>query len=129
MKLRWGRLLAGAVVAELIPILVLLVLVALRGPSDQAQAQAYAARLGRWVGPITGAVMCFLLGGWVARSERPLALRYGMLLGALTAAIDLGILAASGAAFEWLFAVSNAGRVLAGTLGGALTARSSQAAH
>ncbi|MBK8006480.1 MAG: hypothetical protein IPK12_22020 [Gemmatimonadetes bacterium] len=129
MRLRWGRLLAGAVVAELVPLLLLVALVALFGPSDEAQAQAYAARLGRWVGPIAGAVMCFVLVSWVARSDRPLALWYGVILGALTAAIDLGLLAASGVAFEWLFAVSNAGRVLAGALGGAVVTRPAQVAH
>ena len=124
MKLHWGRLLTGAFVAELIPILVLVALVAMFGPSEQTQAEAYAARLGRWVGPLAGTVMCFVAAWWVARSERPLALRYGVTLGALTSVIDLGIIAASGEAFEWLFVASNAGRIFAGALGGVVAGRS-----
>ncbi len=124
MRLRWKRLFTGAIVAELVPILVLVALVAGFGPSEQALAEDYAARLGRWVGPVAGAVTCFVVGWWVARPDHSLGLQHGLALGALTAAIDLTLIVLSGAAFEWLFAASNAGRVLAGMLGGAAGARS-----
>ena len=52
MQLRWGRLLLGLVIAELVPTLILVALVAAYGPSTEAEAQAYATRLGRWVGPV-----------------------------------------------------------------------------
>jgi len=127
MKLRWGRVLAGSVIAEVVPIALLVALVAILGPSEQTQAEAYAVRLGRWVGPIAGTVTCFAAAWWAVRPGRSLGLQHGFALGALTAAIDLTLIVASGAPFEWLFAASNAGRVLAGALGGVLGARSNPA--
>jgi hypothetical protein len=123
MGLRWGRLVQGAVAAELIPILLLITLVAVFGPPDQAQAQAYAARLGQWVGPLAGALMCFLAAWWVTASPRAADIRHGLVLGTFAALLDVTLLVASGSAFQWLFVFSNLGRVLAGALGGAVGAR------
>jgi hypothetical protein len=128
MGLRWGRLLAGVAVAEIVPIVLLVALVAIFGPQTQAEAEVYAARIGRWVGPVGGAGMCLLAAWWVARPLGHLGLRHGLALGVLAAGLDMAILVASGAPFEWLFAASNAGWVLAGGLGGFLGSRPSQAA-
>lgn len=122
MKLRWGRVVTGAIIAELVPIVLLVALVALFGPPDQAEAQAYAACLGHWIGPIAGAVMCFTAAWWLTRRSQSFGLQHGLALGVLSALIDVSLLVASDAPFEWLFAVSNVGRVLAGTLGGVVGA-------
>jgi hypothetical protein len=106
-----------------VPVLLLFALVALFGLHDQTEAQAYAAHLGRWVGPIGGAIMTFLAALWVARGAPPFELRHGIVLGVFAALLDVGLLLASGAAFEWIFAASNTGRVVAGTLGGAVAGR------
>jgi hypothetical protein len=50
-----------------------------------------------------------------------------LLFGCLAGSVDVGILARTNTPFEWLFAISNLGRVLAGALGGFLAARSSWA--
>ncbi len=123
MPLRWGRLIAAVLAAEVIPILILVLAVALFGPRDATQASAYAARLGRWIGPVAGALAVFVLAWWAARPTARSAVVHGLLVGCLAAALDLGILVASGTAFEWLFAVSNAGRVLAGVAGGLVATR------
>lgn len=123
MSLRWGRIAAGALVAESIPILALVVLVAVAGLPDQASAEAYANHLGRWVGPVAGALATFAAAWWVARPVPGAGLRHGLLLGALTAALDGALLVAGETPFEWLFVLSNLSRIGAGALGGCLRAR------
>lgn len=123
MHLRFGRILILAVAAEALAILSLVALVATLGPTDPEAAQQYAARLGRWVGPIAGFVFC-VLGGWLAaRGAAARLVLHGLTLGAMVAAIDVLLLLASGSAFEWLFVASNAGRLVAGSIGGFLAGR------
>ncbi len=113
-----GRVVLAAIVAEAVPIVLLILLVAVLGPREPAGAEKYAARLGQWVGPIGGAVMCFIAARWVARKAERLRVTHGALVGAGAALLDIALLVGSGAAFEWLFVVSNAGRVIAGAGGG-----------
>lgn len=114
----WGRVILAVIAAEAVPILLLILLVAAWGPTDQAGAQEFAARLGQWVGPVGGGVMCFLAALWVARKPEQRRVLHGGMVGVGAAMLDVGLLAAGGAAFAWLFVASNAGRVLAGILGG-----------
>jgi hypothetical protein len=51
---------------------------------------------------------------------------YSSVVGLLAAFIDVAILISSGATFQWLFAASNFGRLLAGTLGTFIASRRSQ---
>ncbi len=152
---RWLRILIAAVLAEAIPILLLVALVAVFGPKEQTAAQAYAEHLGQWVGPLGGALMCFLAAWWVnlwrthtcvpcwqscqhyvpAKTERRDESRrgrhecprhhvlHGFIVGVLAALLDIAILIATGAAFQWLFVASNLGRILAGLLGGWMASR------
>jgi hypothetical protein len=85
MSLRWVRLALGALLAELVPIMILVGLVAALGPTDLNEAQTFAGTLGRWVGPIGGGVATFLVAFWVARSQPSQPLRHGLALGVLTA--------------------------------------------
>ncbi len=118
MRWKWGRIAVAAVTAEVLPILALFGLVALLGPGEPAAAEQYAARLGRWVGPIGGGVAVFLGAVWVGRGLPAGQVAHGVAVGAATAAIDGALLAASGTGFEWLFVASQGGRVAAGALGG-----------
>lgn len=115
-----------AVAIESVAVLTLVLTVALLGPADPVEAQAWAERLGYWVGPIAGFTLCFG-GGWLAAHglEEGHVLR-GLLLGAMVAMIDVAILVASGAAFQLIFAISNTGRLVAGALGGLLARRSGE---
>ena len=64
MSIRIGRILVLAVVIEALAILALVLMVAAPlGPSDPDAAQAYAERLGTWVGPIAGFVLCLGVDG------------------------------------------------------------------
>ena len=119
------RLLGLAVLLEAAAVVVLVLIVAVFGPSDAEGSQAFAQRLGDWVGPIAGFVLCFG-GGWlVSRRLTTGQVARGLLLGSLVAAIDVSILIASGSAFRLLFVLSNLGRLVAGALGGFM-ARSHQ---
>jgi membrane glycosyltransferase len=118
MGIRWGRIILAAVVAEVAAIAALIAFVALCGPRDAAAAKEFAERHGVWVGPIGGAVMCFLGGLLVARSVATNRILHGFLVGAATAVIDVALLIAAGAPFQLLFVASNVGRVMAGGLGG-----------
>lgn len=118
MALRWGRIAGAGLVAEIVPIVLLVLVVAVFGPGEEAAAQAFAERQGRWVGPLGGAAACAAAGWWAARGSAR-GLPTGVAVGGIAAALDLALIVGSGAPFEWLFAASNAGRVLAGALGGA----------
>ena len=118
MRFRFGRVLIAAVIAEALPIILLIVLVALLGPGEQTAARAYAERLGQWVGPVAGSLFCFLAAWWVTRALNARQVLHGSIVGLLSALIDVALLIASGAVFHWVFAASNFGRLLAGMLGG-----------
>lgn len=118
MSIRFGLIAATAVGVELLAIVVLVLLIAILGPSDPAAAQAYAEELGYWVGPIAGAVLC-LGGGWFVAKKAPSHhLWNGAALGVCVAAIDVGLLIVSGAEFAGIFVLSNIGKVIAASVGG-----------
>ncbi len=129
MTIRWLRILGAAIVAEIIPIVLLVALVAIFGPSDAGEAQEYASRLGSWVGPLGGALATFLLALWVARPLVDSHVLHGALLGFLVALLDAGLLIAGSTGFQWLFVISGVGRIVAGTLGGYLAHHRSITTH
>lgn len=118
MQVRWIRILIGAAAAEAAAVLVLVILVAIFGPEDPNGVQAYAERLGRFVGPFAGALFGVIGGYLVARGEKQNCLLQGVLFGLLFAVIDVALLIAGNASFAWLFVISNAGRIIGGSGGG-----------
>lgn len=125
MRLRWHRIVPAAVGAEVVPIVLLVALVAALGPGERVADQQYAEQLGRWVGPVGGALAVLLLSTWVSRDLPRDRVAHGVAVGGMTAIIDAAILVASDVAFQPLFVVSQCGRLLAGWLGGILAARGS----
>jgi hypothetical protein len=126
MQVRIGRTLLLAIAVEVLTVLVLVLLVAVLGPSDADAAREFAARLGRWVGPTAGFLLC-LLGGWAAaRIAGSRHVLHGLALGGTVAVLDVSILVGSGEPFEALFVLSNVGRVIAGSIGGYLAGRSNR---
>src|SRR6185295_361887 len=126
MRMRWSSIVLAGVLAEVAAILALVLIVALIGPADAAAAQAYAERLGQWVGPIGGAAASLVAACLVARGAAGVELATGTAVGIVAASVDVAILAASRTPFQPLFIVSNAGRILAGGIGGWLAARGRQ---
>lgn len=112
-----------AVAIEAAAVLILILSVALLGPSEPEAARAYAESLGYWLGPTAGFVLC-LGGGWlVGRPLRGGQVTRGALLGTIVATIDVAILVGGGAAFQPILVASNLGRIVAGALGGLASSR------
>jgi hypothetical protein len=118
MAIRWGRLLAGTAIAEIVPIATLIVLVGVMGPANPAEAQEFATMLGRWVAPLGGAAMAIAMTLWVTKPLSDGHVLHGALLGTLLAVLDVTILVASGQSFDPVFVWSNVGKIAAGVVGG-----------
>ncbi len=118
MSLQWGRIVLAAVAVEIAAIALLVAIVAAFGPSEPEAASAFAEWLGQWLGPLAGAVGCFIGGWWAARGLSTRQIAQGLMVGAVAAALDVGLLMAAGAGFRILFVASNLARVFAGALGG-----------
>jgi hypothetical protein len=122
--IRIGRIALATIAGELTPILMLVVVVLIyetRGVDPQTR-QAFAERVGMWLGPIVGAISTFGFGFWAARgTDRPLL--HGTLVGIAVALLDAVLTMATGAKFIPLFAASWTGRLLAGVAAGLLAAR------
>jgi hypothetical protein len=122
--IRIGRIALATIAGELTPIvlLVLVVLVYETGGVDAQTRQAFANRVGTWLGPIAGAIATFGFGFLAARgTDRPLL--HGTLIGVAVALLDAAICFGSGLKFIPLFAASWTGRILAGVAAGLLAAR------
>ncbi len=120
MSNRWARAVIAIFLAEAAPILALIIAVAVFGPHDAAGDQAFAERMGAFIGPIGGALFTFLAAFWATRILPSGKIAAGAAIGAGVVAIDALILVAGGVGFIWLFALSWAGRLIAGTAGGLL---------
>jgi hypothetical protein len=118
MRLPIARIIVLAIAVEALAIAILGALVAIFGPYDYDAVFAYAEHLGQFEGPISAAVLCFAAAWWLAKRARPREILSGFLVGVVCSAVDLALLVPLGGKFSWLIAVSNAGRLVAGTLGG-----------
>ena len=122
--IRSGRIALATIAGELTPILLLVVVVLIyetRGVDPQTR-QAFAERVGMWLGPIAGAIATFGFSFLAARGTgRPLL--HGTLVGVAVALLDAVLTLATGAKFIPLFAASWAGRVVVGVAAGLLAAR------
>jgi hypothetical protein len=116
--------------AELAPILVLVLAMFVVGTVQGGQpSQATASAWGSWIGPTFGALFTGFFAYRLARgSNRPGV--FGLAFGVSVAMLDLGLtlLAAKGAPFQLLFAVSALSRLAAGALGGWMAERRKLAA-
>ena len=123
-RIRIGRIALATIASELTPILVLVVVVLIYETSgvDPQTRQAFAERVGLWLGPIVGAIATFGFGFWAARrTDRPQL--HGAIIGVAVAVLDAVLIFASGSNFIPVFAASWAGKILAGVLAGFLAAR------
>jgi hypothetical protein len=80
-------------------------------------------QLALWTAPTAGFVFCLLGGWWVARRASAGHELNGLVLGIAVAAVDLGLLIASGAPFGLLMVTAPAGRLAGGWCGGLLAKR------
>jgi len=112
------RIVIAAIAAELLGVLALAALVAVFGPPGFAAAQPFAERLGAWVGPISGFVLCVAGGYWVARVAASRHIGSGVAMGAAAVVLDVAVAVALGAGVEILLVISNVGRLAGGAIGG-----------
>jgi hypothetical protein len=122
--IRIGRIALATIAGELTPILLLVIVVLVYETSgvDAQTRQAFAERVGMWLGPIAGAISTFAFGFLAARgTERPLL--NGTLVGVAVAVLDAILIFAPGYKFIPLFAFAWSGKILAGVMAGLLAAR------
>ena len=124
-KFRWMRVLVAIVVAELLPILLLVAIVMVYAfVSDQTQPDSmtpdeFAPIAGNWVGPIGGFIATMCLSWWAARVVPKRAISHAFAVGMGTAMFDFSLaMLIGGGEISPLLAFSNGGRILAGFLGG-----------
>ena len=127
-RIHFIRVLVAILASEALPILALVIVVLIFGvwrSPDSVTPEEFAPMAGNWVGPIGGFLMTLVFARWAARhaSERPFS--HGIAVGIGTALLDvgLGIALAGTGVTQVIFVLSNAGRILAGILGGWLGAR------
>lgn len=127
-KFRWWTVVTACVLAEIIPVLVLIFVVMLYSmvrKDDSLSPEEFAPMAGNWVGPIAGFFVTGLMGFWAGRRAVFKPLQHGMAVGIGTALLDLMI--ATGLTGELmlsgLLVASNTGRIVAGTLGGFLAGK------
>ena len=92
----WVRTIVAVIIAEALPIVALVGLVAAMSSGDAAADKEIAASMGLWVGPIGGAIATFLLAWWALRPLRTRRVAYGALIGFLVATLDAGVIFAAG---------------------------------
>jgi hypothetical protein len=112
------RLILAVIAAEVVPLFLLFATVAAFGPPELEEAKHFAAVMGRWVGPIAGAMCAYLAAYGIGRVAPERALSDGVIVGLCLATLDVVLLVAGNASFEWLYVISNAGKIIAATLGG-----------
>jgi len=122
------RTVLAVVLAEMLPILLLVAIVFVYGVIRQRESlspQEFAPLAGAWVGPIGGFLATLLFAWWAARRAPKRRVMQGAIVGVGTALLDLGlaILLGGRSAIQLLVVISNCGRILAGVLGGWLAAR------
>jgi len=64
-----------------------------------------------------------IIGGIIARPLTSRSKTNGVAVGVFLAVLDIALLVASHAPFQWLFVVSNLGKILAGYIGGGASFR------
>jgi hypothetical protein len=122
-RFRWGRIVLAVLAAEALPILLLVAIVVVYSairPAGLRSPEEFAPLAGNWVGPIGGFLATLLFAWWAARRAPQRQLAHGAAVGVLTAVLDfsLGMLLGGGGAITPVFFLSNAGRIIAGILGG-----------
>lgn len=124
-RLHWLRIVVAVIVAESLPILLLILVVVVYGftrQPDSLSPEQFAPLAGNWVGPLGGFLATLLCAHHVARSAPGRRMAHGVVIGVGTALVDIG-LALLLEGIGGLLLLSNAGRVVAGLFGGWFAAR------
>jgi hypothetical protein len=124
-KFHWVRVVLGILAAEALPILLLILVVVVYGVTaaeGSRSPEEFAPLAGNWVGPIGGFFATMFFAWWAARGAGSKQFAHGVAVGVGTALLDfsIGISAGGGEGAATVLILSNAGRIVAGVIGGRL---------
>src|SRR5262245_51965745 len=124
-RFNWLRIILAILAAEIVPIVLLVLIVVVYGlvrSPDSPSPEDFAPRAGNWVGPIGGFFATLFFSWLTARRSPQSPMVHGAAVGIGTAALDfiLGFLMGGHGTIQLVFFLSNAGRIIAGILGGLL---------
>jgi hypothetical protein len=127
--LRLQRIVIAALLAQLIPLLVLMAVITVYGylvspAPDSGFYQSFAARAGKIVNPVVGSLATFGLGYWAARKPDHSKIMHGALTGVVVVFIEVAIFATPGPEFGLSEGLGMLAKLLAGCLGGYAAQRS-----
>ena len=128
-NISWGRVVIAGFLAEIIPIIFLIVTVIIystaidSGQSEQFY-QKFAEEAGFYIGPIVGSIATFFCAWWACRKLESSFLLNGTIVGVIVAILGTTILVASAAPFHIVFVISYTLKILAGLLGGMVVSNS-----
>ena len=124
--IRWARVLAAGVLAEVAVIALLLIVTGVHswfvapGLSD-AEYQDFSERAGYYVGPTAGAITTFLLALWVGRKLESDFVVNGVLVGLVGVVMTVGFLAGARPEHRLMYVVSFVLKIVAGYAAGAIS--------
>jgi hypothetical protein len=123
-RFHWVRVVLGILAAEALPILLLILVVVVYGVTaaeGSRSPEEFAPLAGNWVGPIGGFFATMFFAWWAARGAGSKQFAHGVAVGVGTALLDFSIgMSAGGGEGVAVLILSNAGRIVAGVIGGRL---------
>jgi putative membrane protein (TIGR04086 family) len=114
-RIRWGRVVLAAVVAEAAVILLIVAISTVR--------PEFAESAGYYVAPPASAVATFLMVLWVARKLKSDFILHGILVGFVGVVLTGGFIFTAKPEDRWMYVVSFVLRVVGGYLGGLVAQR------
>lgn len=123
--LRMRRVVIAALLAELIPIIVLMAVIITYGyiaaPEQSPDTyKVFAEKAGRVIKPLVGTLATLGMGYWAANKTEQDHLKYGIYTGLVVILIELAILATPETTFGLTTILTILGSLIGGTLGGYL---------
>jgi predicted permease len=124
MRIDVWRSIIAAAATELAIYFAWIALVLLAGlfRADPTRAQWFAHLFAPSMGILLGFILCIFAGAWVARVSED-AIKNGLVVGAMCAALNALIIAAMSREFPPVLLIGSLGRVLGGSIGGWLVQR------
>jgi hypothetical protein len=119
------RIAIAAVLAELIPLVVLVATItvysyAIAPGLNKEAYQAFADSAGKIIGPGVGTLATLGMAYWAARKFAYRQVMYGLATGVLVIILEISVLATPKADFDFMNVLVLLGKLLAGALGGFL---------
>lgn len=122
-KIRWGRVILAAVLAEVAVIVVLAAGITIYSLWTGVSYESLGQDVGYYLAPAAGAVATFLMVLWVARALDSEFVANGLMVGVVGVVLTVGFIFAARPEDRLMYGVSFALRVLGGYAGGVVAQR------